>query len=243
MFYDKFIELCNIKKEKPTPLLNKLGLSSGNLKRWKNGSSVNFDTIKVLADYFNVTIDYFFDETSEQTIEYVSSGNSFKGLYELLKAHPDHIASFTNGTNIPDHSDYERIAQYMNTEVRYIASPELFEKFSEAPNSTSVSKVSNISTKDLILNILGKIPANGEYKFLQVRISMVILRHLLNMGITAEQLEKAKLIKEKIYGLSDLTIDESKKKSLNFSDLIRISETFNIDYDYMLSGEKGAQVK
>lgn len=59
MFYDKFIQLCELHNKKPTPLLNELQISSTNLKRWKNGSSVSFDTIKVLSDYFDVPISFF----------------------------------------------------------------------------------------------------------------------------------------------------------------------------------------
>lgn len=65
LFYDRFIQLCEMHNEKPTPLLNKLGISSTNLKRWKNGSSVNFNTIKLLADYFAVPVDYFFSDNYE----------------------------------------------------------------------------------------------------------------------------------------------------------------------------------
>ena len=35
MFYDKFMELCAERNVKPSPILKKLGLSSGNLKRWE----------------------------------------------------------------------------------------------------------------------------------------------------------------------------------------------------------------
>lgn len=65
IFYDRFMELCKLRNEKPTPLLNKLKSSSTNMKRWKNGSSVNFDTVKKLAEYFDVPIDYFFSDNAE----------------------------------------------------------------------------------------------------------------------------------------------------------------------------------
>lgn len=41
MFYDRFIKLCEDSNIKPTPLLRKLGLSSGNLQKWQNGATVN----------------------------------------------------------------------------------------------------------------------------------------------------------------------------------------------------------
>ena len=65
---------------------------------------------------------------------------------------------------------------------------------------------------------------------------MVILQHILNMGITAQQLRQIRLSEQKILQLSDISVPESKKKNYNFSDLTRISEAFNISYEYMLTG-------
>lgn len=59
MIYDQIIKICEINNTKPTPVLRSLGLSSGSLKSWKNGSGVNSDTLKALADYFDVPVDYF----------------------------------------------------------------------------------------------------------------------------------------------------------------------------------------
>lgn len=58
MFYDQFILLCRKYNEKPTPLLQKLKLSPGNLKRWKEGASVNSDILLLMAEYFHVSVDY-----------------------------------------------------------------------------------------------------------------------------------------------------------------------------------------
>lgn len=52
MFYDKFMELCAERNVKPSPILKKLGLSSGNLKRWEAGANVNSDTLKNFQNIF-----------------------------------------------------------------------------------------------------------------------------------------------------------------------------------------------
>ncbi len=236
-FYDRFIDLCQIKGEKPTPLLNKLNIGAGNVRRWKNGSSVNFDTLNILAKHFDVPVEYFFDG-SEQETELIKSGNSLKELYNGIKAYPDYIASLLNGVDekLPQYSDYERISDYMHVDMRYLMSPERYCQLIKLPESARVSKHENIPARDMILSILGKLPAGNEYKFLQVRISMAILQHLMIMGITPEQLEKTLLLKQKIYDLGDIGISEKKKKSYNFSDLCRISEAFNISFESMLTG-------
>lgn len=242
MFYDKFIQLCELHNEKPTPLLNKLGISSTNLKRWKNGSNVSFDTVKTLSDYFDVQISYFFDDDDEPSVEWVKSGNSLKEVYNSFKAHPDYISSLLSGfdKNLPKYSDYERIADYMHVDMRYLMTPELYCQLIRLPESARVSKHNNIPARDMILSILGKLPAGEEYKFLQVRLSMVILQHLMIMGITPEQLEETLLSKQKIYELGDIGIAEKTKHNYNFSDLCRISEAFNISFDYMLTGVRSS---
>lgn len=243
MFYDKFIRLCEAYNEKPTPLLKKLNISSTNLKRWKEGSSVSFDTLSQLSNYFNVPINYFFDEDENENEQvFINSPKSrvvpsLKELYNILKAHPDYIASFLNGTDekLPSFSDYQRISDYMRVDYRYLMTPEHYCELIRLPDEAKSSK-NNIPPKDMVLSILGKLPATDEYKFLQVRLSMTILQHLMIIGITPTQLEETLLLKKKIYELGDIGIPEKKKMNYNFSDLCRISEAFNISFDCMLTG-------
>ena len=58
MFYDQLIKLCDKNGTKPTPLLKSLGLSPGNLNRWKEGASVNSDILRALSEHFKVSIDF-----------------------------------------------------------------------------------------------------------------------------------------------------------------------------------------
>lgn len=62
MFYNQLMKLCQEKNEKPTAVIRSLGFSATNLKRWKNGSTVNSEILKTLADHFGVSVDYFFQE-------------------------------------------------------------------------------------------------------------------------------------------------------------------------------------
>ena len=67
-FYARFMEICKKNGVKPTPLIKSLGLSTGNLKKWSEGSTVNSDIVKKLAAYFGVSPGYFFSEDEEQPI-------------------------------------------------------------------------------------------------------------------------------------------------------------------------------
>ena len=68
MYYDRFIELCKQKGDKPTPLVLKLGLSRGNLQNWQEGSTVNSDILCKVADYFDVSVDYLLGRTNNPKI-------------------------------------------------------------------------------------------------------------------------------------------------------------------------------
>lgn len=71
MFYERFIQLCSENKEKPTSVLKKIGVSSGNLNNWKNGTSVKSDILMQLSEHFNVSVDYLLGRTDEpQKINY-----------------------------------------------------------------------------------------------------------------------------------------------------------------------------
>lgn len=62
MFYNQLMKLCKERNIKPTPLVKTLGLSTANLRRWQNGATVNSDILAMLSEYFNVPVDYFFED-------------------------------------------------------------------------------------------------------------------------------------------------------------------------------------
>ncbi len=230
MFYEQLIKICKINNVKPSPVLKELGLSSGNLKRWESGASVNYDTLEKLAEYFDVPVDYFFenDDTTPNSINVIDEGNSFRAIFNVLKSHPDYIASLMSGTSLSSNS-LSRISKYLNCSADYLVK-----------NSVVENKENNdeeiFPAKDIILGILSKLPAGEEYRFLQVRISTIIISNLAKKNITMDKLIDINLSEKKIRNLYDLAMPTEKKQGLNFSDLVRISEAFNVSYDFMLTG-------
>ena len=231
MFYTQFLKICKENDVKPTPLIKSLGFSTGNLKKWSEGATVNSDILAKLAEYFNVPVDYFFedDEAPEKMI-IADDGNSIKKVYNVLAAHPDRIASMCSGTSISS-ADLYRIAASINCFADYLGPAHVLEVKTSDNKSTSV-----ISDKDCILNILEKLAGNPEYRYLQVKISSVIISNLAKKNITMDKLIEINLSEKKISNLYDLAMPAEKKKGLNFSDLVRISEAFNVSYDFMLTG-------
>lgn len=69
MFWEKFIFLCEKKKESPNMVCSKLGFSTATATKWKNGSVPRDTTLLKIADYFAVSLDYLLgkEETAQQS--------------------------------------------------------------------------------------------------------------------------------------------------------------------------------
>lgn len=73
MFYDKLLDICNERGLKITNVVNELGMSSGNISKWKNGVEPRGSVVSKFADYFGVE-GYYFTESGEQSNR--SKGNN-----------------------------------------------------------------------------------------------------------------------------------------------------------------------
>lgn len=86
MFYDRFIELCDKKGIKPTPLVTGMGLSSSNVSQWKKGSTPRPEVIQRLAEYFGVSVSYLMfgeDDKKEKPAPKTGNGQLPEGYFEL----------------------------------------------------------------------------------------------------------------------------------------------------------------
>lgn len=234
MFYDQLLKICKERNVKPTPLIKSLGLSAGNLKRWQEGATVNSDILMMLSDYFGVPVDYFFEDYSDNSGDPAKKleGNSMSKVYNVLKAHPDHIASMLSG-QMPSGTDLLRIAEYLNYSVDALVP----ESVSVGNAKTEDSLLSHIPPKDMVLNIMTKLAASEEYNYLQVSISKIVISNLARKNIQKSKLESLLLSKKKLDELFDNSVDPSKATGFNISDLVRISEAFDLSYDFMFTGE------
>ena len=58
-FYNKFIELCNKKGVKPSPMLESIGIQKSANSNWKKRKSKPTSAnLQKIADYFGVTVEY-----------------------------------------------------------------------------------------------------------------------------------------------------------------------------------------
>lgn len=57
-FFDRFLELCQKKNTTPNAVAKIVGISSGSITAWKNGTEPRSSAVKKLADFFGVSQDY-----------------------------------------------------------------------------------------------------------------------------------------------------------------------------------------
>ncbi len=69
MFWKNFYELCMVNNLKPLQVVNQLHIAAGSITNWKNGTIPSAKNLKKLADFFKVSVEYFFIDHSESKSE------------------------------------------------------------------------------------------------------------------------------------------------------------------------------
>ncbi len=171
------MELCREYGEKPTPVLKKLDISPGNLKRWEGGASITADTLEKIAGYFGVPVDYFFLNDDDNTLSEVQQNemaikddkNGIRQIYTVARTHPDYIASVLSGRELTE-SELERVASYLRCKRVYLLNRYVAEDNNNVCKKSTDDPSVCLSDKELVIDILSRIPANADYKYLQVMI-------------------------------------------------------------------------
>lgn len=57
-FWNMFVGLCNNVDKAPNVVAKELGIPSGSITAWKNGTVPQTRTLKKIADYFGVSVNY-----------------------------------------------------------------------------------------------------------------------------------------------------------------------------------------
>ena len=65
MFYDRFTDLCKSHGKSPAAVAKEIGLSNSSTTTWKQGSTPKGDTLRKLANYFGVSVDYLLNGGSK----------------------------------------------------------------------------------------------------------------------------------------------------------------------------------
>lgn len=90
MFKKIFIDLCNQRKESPSAVCAKVGLSNATFSCWTEESVPRRATLQRIADYFGVSVDYLLGKEEKEnapTEDNLSEGE--KMLLELFRQIPE----------------------------------------------------------------------------------------------------------------------------------------------------------
>lgn len=102
-FYENFIAACKLNHIRPTPLLQELGMSTGNTSRWKSGVAISSDILLKLSERLNVSIDYLLtgenfvqriSKSEDGTVDRFSPGSFLISDFENELIHMFRVLSF-----------------------------------------------------------------------------------------------------------------------------------------------------
>ena len=89
MFWLKYVELCNSVNKAPNKVASELGVTSGTATKWKNGAVPQDRTIKKIADYFGVSVEYLKGETDIKIPGTTGSAEMDKEVVRLFNKVPE----------------------------------------------------------------------------------------------------------------------------------------------------------
>lgn len=88
MFWERFLAECEKVGKKPNPVARELGISSGTVTGWKNGSIPNSRALELLSKYFNCSVDYLLGRVDNPHSEIpvaLSSPHGYENLTDEQK--------------------------------------------------------------------------------------------------------------------------------------------------------------
>lgn len=84
MFFEQLKLICAMRGTTPTSVIRKIGLSSGNVTSWKNGSSPKKDILEKLAKELDVPVSAFFDSVVEKQTQLQAEELELLEVYRKL---------------------------------------------------------------------------------------------------------------------------------------------------------------
>lgn len=89
MFWSRYVELCANADKSPHKVATSLGITAGSVTGWKNGGIPRETTLKKIADYFGVSVEYLKGTTNiKNPADHVASELE-KEMLRLFKGVPD----------------------------------------------------------------------------------------------------------------------------------------------------------
>lgn len=128
MFYDIYATLCKEKGLSPSKAAENISLNRTAVVKWKKGAVPSGSTLKKIADYFNVTVDYLMGETkNEDNTSYVlfekllmEHDTTIEQIAEEIGISKATLNDWSLGKNAPAFDKLQKIADYFEVSVDYL---------------------------------------------------------------------------------------------------------------------------
>lgn len=233
MFLDKFQTLCKNNETKVRAVAKELGIGSSTVSKWLNGSTPRLEHIIMIAEYFNVSLDYL---AGNEEISIKPSGE-LKSAQSLLHR----FVSLSRGISVSN-EDILKIAAYTNCSMLFLLREDL-DNLRFIPEAIveidNLARVFDLSTLQLILNIMDKCAGSEPFRVLQVQLSRIVLYQLQKVGIIPDMLIDSGCFESgKIQYLAFGDDRKTVKYGFNYSDLIAILERYDgvPNFQFMFTG-------
>lgn len=86
IFFERYSELCFSVNSTPNSVAKELGISSGSVTAWKNGTEPRPKTLSKIADYFHVSTDYLLGKEEKPLI---NDDEELTEYVQMLKTRPE----------------------------------------------------------------------------------------------------------------------------------------------------------
>ena len=229
MNYSNFAERCKEYGYSPSGLVKELGISDGNLNRWKKGGNPSPAVLEQLMNKLNCTSDFLLGMESVS----VSPKNLLDSEIQSLKALPQRVASLKHGGTV---GEIDELTKYFRCEPGYLFRTENVLYKTDESKSTLPDR--NVEYR--VMDILDRFADSEDYRILQIQISRIILYWLRQADEAKfnEVMADKRLSQGKINFL--LSGKESRYSSenygLNLSDVLFLRSEFDVSFSYMFIG-------
>lgn len=86
IFFERYSDLCASLDGTPNSVAKELGISSGSVTAWKNGTEPRPKTLSKIADYFRVSTDYLLGKEEKPLI---NADEELTEYVQMLKTRPE----------------------------------------------------------------------------------------------------------------------------------------------------------
>ena len=231
VFWNKFFTLCLTHKRSPNSIGKEIGISSATITTWKNNRMPTGESLKSVAQYFNVSVEYLITD-DEIDIKPSKKRTSFVKLDALPQRWESLRAGNTLSTN-----ELLKVASFVQADIAYLCN----DSIRYSANSSTVNKY-DFETYELILGIFDRCADSILLKSIQIQLSRIVLFWLEKKGFDVDSI----VLDKQLSGVSDRKLlflksgvadpESAYNFGLNFTELDVLREKTGLSFFYMLTG-------